>query len=203
MSWARELKGLPGVDNPFDKVANCYRTFISDNVEVIPFDNLKVKKKPLTMPLIDMIIKEYGKFHAVSIAIKNQQPEKFQQLAEKCGDFWGKIYEYTDILTTHEESWKNLKPKVQPFLKKVSEGLEGMNVVVHGDCWINNLMHYHVVRQPATNICHTRLADVQDLFISEEGFDIAKSMAVKIKDASGFKKRMQYLVKFCVEQDLV
>ena len=51
-----------------------------------------------------MIIKEYGKFHAVSIAIKNQQPEKFQQLAEKCGDFWGKIYEYTDILTTHEES---------------------------------------------------------------------------------------------------
>ena len=99
-----------------------------------------------------------------SIAIKDQQPEKFQQLVGKCGDFWGNIYEYTDILTTHEElvdelyellwgeldeslllKWKNLKPKVQPFLKKVSEGLEGMNVVVHGDCWTNNLMHYYVV----------------------------------------------------------
>ncbi|KAJ3646101.1 hypothetical protein Zmor_023708 [Zophobas morio] len=180
------LKLNKGVDNPFDKVANCYRTFISDNVEVIPFDNLKVKKKPLTMPLIDMIIKEYGKFHAVSIAIKNQQPEKFQQLAEKCGDFWGKIYEYTDILTTHEESWKNLKPKVQPFLKKVSEGLEGMNVVVHGDCWINNLMHYHVDNQP--------------LIFAILDWQTSK---ICLSDASGFKKRMQYLVKFCVEQDLV
>ena len=38
---------------------------------------------------------------------------------------------------------------------------------------------------------------------TEQGFDVAKSLDVKIKDTQGFKKRMGYLVKFCVEHDIV
>ena len=162
-----------GVENPFDKLAKCYGAVISDNLEVIAFDNLNVKgytmwnkTKPLTRPLTEMIIKEFGKFHAISIAIKDQQPEKFQQLTEKCDDFLGKIHEYTDMLTTHEElvdevyellqgevdgtllsKWKSLRPKVRPFMKKFREGLEGLNVVVHGDCWNNNFMVQLKVRR--------------------------------------------------------
>ena len=160
-----------GVSDPFDKLAKCYGTYISDDLEVIVFDNLKAKgyamwhkKKPLTRQRVEMIIKEYGKFHAISIAIKDQQLEKFQQLTEKCDDTLGKIFESTDLITSQEElvdeiyellqgeldealllKWKTLKPEIRPFLKQFIEGLEGMNVVIHGDCWNNNFMHYHVV----------------------------------------------------------
>ena len=162
-----------GVKDPFDKVPKCYGTFVGADLEVIVFENLKDKrytlwdkKKPLMRRHVEMIIQEYGKFHAISIALKHQNPEKFQQPVEKCDDFMAKLYEYTDTITTQEDlvdelyellqdeldenillKWKELKPKVRPFLKSLEKS-EG--VVIHGDCWINNFVHLHVVSKEVT-----------------------------------------------------
>jgi thiamine kinase-like enzyme len=156
-----------GVEEPFDKVPKCYGTFITENMEVIALENLKMngytlwdRKKPLTRAHIDMVVKEYGQFHAISIAMKAQQPETFQKLLQNFEGTFVKILESAGIVSASESQvgeiydllkddldksilskWKNLQHTVRPFFEKFIQGLEGLQVIVHGDCWSNNFMY--------------------------------------------------------------
>jgi thiamine kinase-like enzyme len=167
-----------GVKDPFDKVPKCYGTFTTENMEVIALENLKKngyilwdRKKPLTRAHIDMVVKEYGKYHVISIAMKTQQPDTFKQLEQGIVDTFTKFLESTGMVSafanivdevydllkddldgTIMSKWKNFKHTIGPFFKKITQGTEGLQVIVHGDCWSNNFMYQQ------TNDVPTRVA---------------------------------------------
>ncbi|RZB39218.1 EcKinase domain containing protein, partial [Asbolus verrucosus] len=92
-----------GFTHPFDSVPKCYGTFTDDNMEVIVFENLKNvgyslwdKKKPLTRRHVDMVINEYAKFHAVSLAMQDQNPEKLEELIGSFPDMFKKFLDSVD-----------------------------------------------------------------------------------------------------------
>jgi predicted sugar kinase len=41
-------------------------------------------------------LEQYGKFHASSAAMREQQPDTFKQIVEGIQDIWGKVTEKTE-----------------------------------------------------------------------------------------------------------
>jgi hypothetical protein len=155
-----------GVEQPFDSVPKCYGTFIGNNKEIIVLENLKKsgyalwdKKIPMTRKHINMVVKAYGKFHAISVAMKDQEPEKYQQLIDSFKTFsenginvkrlFGKTLEEVYNLLKGElnedilDKWGNFKGNLESGLEEVRENFSGLQVITHGDCWNNNFM-FHI-----------------------------------------------------------
>jgi hypothetical protein len=111
-------------------------------VEVIVFENLKKdgydlwpKKDPVTRRHLEIVVSEYGKFHAISVAMREQQSNKFSELTNLLGDHFKEFVEATDFV--------NLFEKV---LVEMLENIDGLKVIIHGDCWNNNFMCKFEVR---------------------------------------------------------
>lgn len=120
----------------------------------------------ITVEHILLVMKLIGKFHAISFALKEQQPEKFGELVSelrepiyKCG------YNYEDIPIGFTNAAKNMINSItddsdahllQALLKiyektqfeTLCECIDGnaaepFSVVTHGDMWLNNTMYEH------------------------------------------------------------
>jgi thiamine kinase-like enzyme len=166
-----EFQRKHGIENPYDSVPKCYGKLITENMEIIVFDNLKDigftlwnKKKPLTRKHINMVMQEYGKFHAVSFAMQDQQPEKFEELSRglqdvfkmfmNAGDteaiFTRAFDEVHDLLKDDLDDnallkWKNFRKQINFLLNDMCEEPDIKKVIIHGDCWNNNFMYKHAV----------------------------------------------------------
>ncbi|XP_044265728.1 uncharacterized protein LOC123012033 [Tribolium madens] len=150
----------------FDSVANCYGSYKSESTQVIVLEDLKKLgyemwpvKKPLNRAHIECVVREYGKFHATSVALKTLKPEKFQEILALLNRT------LSDMFQT--PAMQNIVTK---SLQKVIEWLEGrveekiltkltllreqipqltvefeekapLKVVCHGGCWNNNFMY--------------------------------------------------------------
>ncbi|EFA06725.1 hypothetical protein TcasGA2_TC009656 [Tribolium castaneum] len=154
-------------EKPFTAYPKCYGTFIGDEMEVIILENLKKsgfelwpKKEPLSRKLVDLVVTEYGKYHAISVAMKEKLPEKFKQLADTVINVFkefGKIESMENMFVAPIqdsynllkgevddkilEKWKNFENDVSFILNDLDEGFEGLRVILHGDCWSNNFMY--------------------------------------------------------------
>ncbi|KAJ3646099.1 hypothetical protein Zmor_023706 [Zophobas morio] len=161
---------------PFEKVPKCYGTLNTGNSEFLALENLKSKgytlwdkRKPLTRRHIDMVVKEYGKFHAVSIAMQNQEPERFQMLVDGIDNLYSKFLKSSDIVGAYEQNFTviqnllkndldenilqklhNFKLNLGQFFEQSSHSVEDLNVILHGDCWNNNFMHYQKNGEPSS-----------------------------------------------------
>ncbi|KAH0820460.1 hypothetical protein GEV33_002331 [Tenebrio molitor] len=154
------------IENPFDSVPKYYGKFMNENIEVLVFDNVKNagyslwnKKNPLTRKHINMVVEEYGKFHAVSFAMQDQHPEQFEELSSglqevlkmvlKSNGLDGMLMKCTDevydllkgdlddnILST----WKNFKSQMNYIFYDMCKEPDVKKVIIHGDCWNNNYM---------------------------------------------------------------
>jgi thiamine kinase-like enzyme len=155
------------VENPFISMAKCYGSFVGDNIEVIVLENLKKngydlwpKNEPLTRSHIELVIKEYGKYHAISVAMREQQPDKFQKLVDISEQNINKLTGFDSIDVAFrsciEESyellkndideeillkWRNFKDQVKSLYEDVNKSVTGLKVITHGDCWNNNFMY--------------------------------------------------------------
>ncbi|XP_068896158.1 uncharacterized protein [Tenebrio molitor] len=164
-----EFQRKHGIENPFDSVPKYYGKFTDENTEVLVFENLKSagyslwnKKNPLTRKHINMVVEEYGKFHAISFAMQDQQPEKFQELSSELVDIFkqtmtssafGDVYskgfdEVCDLLKGDLDDetlikWKNLRKQVNYIFTDMCEQPDVQKVILHGDCWNNNFMFKH------------------------------------------------------------
>lgn len=160
--------------NGFFGYPKCYACICDEQLDqfVIIMEDLRFrnyemwpKKRPVNLHHVQMVLKEMAKFHAVSLAMKAQQPDIFKELAVVYDLFRGLMKRQTFIhyfdgshgrafgildqhLPQHASKfraiWKN-------SLKHLNEVLNGKDfepyaVLVHADCWNNNtLFQYNSV----------------------------------------------------------
>jgi len=151
--------------SPFRSVATVYH--ISENTIVM--EDMKErgymmldKRQSLDMPHIRLVLKEMGRFHGLSFAFKDQNPQKFADLQSSVNETvfrssaTGHFY---SILTSGWKAALRIARKtftkdhlqiIEAFLGNVWEKMgtlakpqEPYAVILHGDAFINNfLFHY-------------------------------------------------------------
>lgn len=94
----QEEKRIPKEDQ-FLAYPKCFGTILDDENEryVILLEDLRPmgfslwdKQKPVTIEIARLAMRELGKFHGISVAMKNQKPTefaKFQQMSDRLRDF--------------------------------------------------------------------------------------------------------------------
>lgn len=113
---------------------------------------------PLNFDKCVAVLKTIAKFHAISFAMKDQQPEKFAKLSSKLSEimftrpinkslenFLKKNVEYS-LTTLDPEKDKVIIKKLLDFREKYASFMVDCcaekedAIVLHGDCWISNIL---------------------------------------------------------------
>lgn len=120
----------------------------------------------MTVEHVLLAMKTIGKFHAISLALKAQQPEKFDELVSELREplfKYGYNFEVIPIGFTNaamnaiesitEESDAHLLKALLKLYEKsqfdiILECIDGVSaepyaVITHGDMWLNNTMYRH------------------------------------------------------------
>lgn len=165
-----------GVKCAFDNFAKCYETNLYEDMEVVVLENLKDAGYFLWDRTVGMnrghvveILKNYGKLHAISYALKDQRPELFQNLASHLIDIFlqmSKSFEsngygmYKDIIkAAKNKGFDDIVEKSIILDKQMAEIHKNpdtdnpYSVIIHGDCWTNNFMFKYKVKWKIT--CNT------------------------------------------------
>lgn len=107
------------------------------------------------------VLKVLGKLHAVSFAIRDQEPEKFKEFMQRTSVFHEEVSKSTGaqifqrsyiekaIRSLHPsetrliQRMENLQSTYRNLLSEIKSNTkcEPFGVLVHGDCWINNLLY--------------------------------------------------------------
>ncbi|KAJ8957796.1 hypothetical protein NQ314_006471 [Rhamnusium bicolor] len=95
----------------FESVPKCYKTLIFDDMEVLVLDNLKKrgyelhdKKTPFNICHLKTVLKEYGKLHALSFALRDQRNEDFSKLTESGIDVFKLFVESESVYESFKKS---------------------------------------------------------------------------------------------------
>ncbi|KAL3287552.1 hypothetical protein HHI36_002020 [Cryptolaemus montrouzieri] len=155
---------------PFKNIPKCYGTVSEDNRYIIILENLKIKNyklhditKPFDLVHVKLVLEAYANWHALSFALKDQDPRAFEKLKEynkgfansktidffistiyKEIDYVVEIYEKKKMRSDIIEKLKILKGNFKDLCIETFRGSdEDYEVIRHGDCWNNNfLFHY-------------------------------------------------------------
>lgn len=159
------------VESVFNPLVKFYKTVVTDTVQVIILENVKAKgfelkdrRKPLTLQHLRLALEYYSKFHALSFAVNDQQPELLKVLNNNVNEVLNKhlgilatfipiVFEHTlDMLLRRGESelhatfkkilnGRNLVHQVLDLHKEDTNYL----IISHCDPWVNNFMFLHKV----------------------------------------------------------
>lgn len=157
-------KGLDDSDSfvSFPKVYAC-KIDDENGIHILIMEDLRAKKygmwpREKIIPLEHQLffIRELGKFHAISFAMKDQRPNEFEQYTQ-FDDIMSDIMSHSSnfIKKSVEKSVNVLKNPVHKkfmsnFQKTYRELMadhkcnEEFCIVGHGDCWINNTMFQYI-----------------------------------------------------------
>ncbi|KAJ3646083.1 hypothetical protein Zmor_023693 [Zophobas morio] len=176
-----------GIEKLFDSVPKYYGVYSDDFRHVIVLENLKKlgydlwpKAKPLSREVIDIVIKNYAKFHATSVALEEQCPENFQKLLKGLAEnlakefietsdfanmFQSAVEEVYELLTEDVkkeilEQWLKLKEKVYFIFGELISATDDLKVISHGDSWVNNFL-YKFENEEKTTVSRVAILDWQ------------------------------------------
>jgi hypothetical protein len=97
----KEFQAEKGITDPFDNTPKCYDSIIEEEMEVLILGNMKTsgyclhnRLHPMNKEHIRKVIKVYGKFHAISFALRDQKPEVFKKLGGKLTDIMKLMTKY-------------------------------------------------------------------------------------------------------------
>lgn len=156
------------IENGFYEYPVCYSSSMVKLDEALFFEDLKVtgfhmynRHIEASYPHSKLIMEVLGKFHAVSYAIKDQNPDLLnpyrdlvdmlisRQKNESLARWFVEVVQRA-LKTLDPEVDKELLVKLKEFFKKpylqiLGEYLDGKSsepysVMTHGDCWINNVL---------------------------------------------------------------
>lgn len=157
-----------GVLEPFKSYAKCYFTSSEIMNEALVMENMKEhgfflrdRHHSLNSEDVMIVMREYGKFHAISYALRDQEPELWQELAKNVTghffDNWNadqvkesSLHQYGRVVKAldpaadkeackkFEEFKDNVAERISKVLKAETSG--DYSVIAHGDCWVNNIL---------------------------------------------------------------
>lgn len=155
--------------NIFSSVPKFYGSFTSSNMEVIVLENLKKlefglwdKKQPLSRHHLEMMIPEYGRLHAISVAMAHKEPTLFQKLVQGLYPSWKNFSETSNMELVFKKNiekscqmlekelnekqlrkWRKFGNEVKEIFQEMLWREGPLKVIAHGDCWSNNFMFKH------------------------------------------------------------
>ncbi|KAJ8926074.1 hypothetical protein NQ315_009930 [Exocentrus adspersus] len=172
----------------FQNLPRCFGASAEERSERIVLENLKRqgfqvhdKKQPLDGEQYEMIMKVYGRFHALSFAYKALHPEEYAGLQLGLRNaFWDLLqrdFFKRGNVETHRICLQGLSGVDDAVTEKYSRYPERCNdllresldcrteytVILHGDCWSNNVMFKY---EESGALADLRLLDFQ---MSKEG----------------------------------
>ncbi|KAJ8957803.1 hypothetical protein NQ314_006478 [Rhamnusium bicolor] len=141
----QELQKVLPPTSGFNKIAKCFTTTSDNRLEKIVLENIKFlnfelfdKRATFDKEHVEFILKEYGKFHALSFACRASNPEEYFKLAKELKD-----------IHLHLQPGKD-DEIMQKYNRCIEDGIENFfynnryegdySVILHGDCWSNNMM---------------------------------------------------------------
>ncbi|KAF5270854.1 hypothetical protein FQA39_LY08299 [Lamprigera yunnana] len=155
---------------PFESYAEYRTSFLTAPYECLIMNDMKElgyklqdRSKPLDYNHVLLVMREYGRFHALSFALRDQKPSLFQEISENVEEiFFNEEALFGEDLrkaldSQAERAMKALDPLLNKsaykkfmrfkehmveITKKVVQGTAAgkYGVVCHGDCWINNFL---------------------------------------------------------------
>lgn len=161
----QQEKGLPDADQ-FKAFPKCYEAVHDpeNEIYVIIMQDLRPegfamwpKEKPIPTPYCRLFVRELAKFHAISFAMKDQQPDEFKEY-EKFNDLIQVFIELPNKMEFFSNCYKRAiealeDEKHKEIMKDITENIprymasclgkkaaDRFGVLSHGDCWNNNLL---------------------------------------------------------------
>ncbi|KAF2901786.1 hypothetical protein ILUMI_04402 [Ignelater luminosus] len=180
--------------------AKCYKACMVEKNEALIFENLKVsgysvweKGIPMKHDHVSLVMSDYGRFHAMSLAMRDQEPERFKNLTRSMHDIFDKFMEKADFtkmfVNQCRKALKSLDPvadkksyntfkkfideKLEVFFTNMAQYVDDYSVILHGDCHSNNMMFKYEDKdnpQKPTNLC---LIDLQISRLGPSVFDLS------------------------------
>lgn len=162
----QENKNLKKHDQ-FLAYPKCYGTIIDDENQryVIILEDLRPlgfemwnKAKPVPIENARLTMSELGKFHGLSFAMKDQNPDQFAEIkqiknnfgeglkTENMSGMFANVLEYA-IQLLKSEDHKTIIRHVKSNITRYSEDCfddkasDRFGVLCHGDCWNNNMLY--------------------------------------------------------------
>lgn len=159
----QEEKGLSKIDQ-FLAYPKCYGITYGNYaiiLEDLCVKNFKLWPKVKTLPIenVRLAMHEIGKFHGISIALKDQKPNEFSKF-EQFTDIYKRTFKLKNILayftSSHDYAIKSFKRNdfktimsdirnnvLKYFDKCLNEkSAKYFGVICHGDFWNNNILYY-------------------------------------------------------------
>lgn len=152
-----------GVRNPL-KLTKLYASSLLEGEEMLIMEDLNAngyslcdKREPLDKAHIILVLNHYAKLHALSLALRAQRPESFKKIAQNVANVMSALFpNYSESFIVQmkknaqmlaqrgfsEEGTAadNLIEQLEKIIFMDDIPTDECTVVVHGDCWNNNIM---------------------------------------------------------------
>lgn len=149
--------------NGFNEYAQCYsiiekelsESLFLEDLRVNQFEMLDHRKEDLTFEHVALVMKALGKLHAISFALRDQQPEIFAKLTSNLEELYYRTdnEDFTIFLTAMGQraintlNERNLPKLVEKFARAIERGF----AVTGAQCVVGKMA------EPYTVLCHGRI----------------------------------------------
>lgn len=162
----QQERGLSEEDQ-FKAFPKCYEAVYDpeNGICVIIMEDLRTKgfamwpkQKPAPASYCRLFVREMAKFHAISFAMKDQQPERFEEFKKlndltnvyvkvpnKVEFFWNSCKRVIGALENenHKDIVRDIQNNIPAYVASClgREAANRFGVISHGDCWNNNFLY--------------------------------------------------------------
>ena len=164
----------------------------------------------------EMTVRALARFHAVSVALHKSDPacmdmysEGFYKETEEARERMHAHLSYNlQSLASRIEKWPGFEPcadkirkmiptAVDQMIKFMQPKKDSLNVLNHGDCWVNNIMFHY--SQETGKVDDIRLVDFQLARFSSPVLDLQYFLCTSTNDEVRFRQRDHLLSEYHAE----